>query len=131
MKKRTFIILAVSILAVSAFFGYLCVGKVKEIKAEDENGIITLTIVRGELIGAGYTLKQSMDADPHSLIQNSHPTLKYINENIVNKGYSNEQALEEIKSYINAKNGSVISAYDKGYGFSGLNWIIQRLSSIN
>lgn len=132
MKKRTLITLILSSITLLGVIIFLCVGKVKKIEIEDlDNGTTTLSIVRGKLIGVGCSIKAPMDANIEDLMpKNSHSTLKYINENIVNKGYSNEQVVQEITNYMDSINGKVISVKNEGYVFSGLDWIIQRLSNM-
>ena len=126
MKKRALIFSAIALLSIMAF---LCVGKAKKIEIEDVNGKTTLVIAKGELLASGYSVKAPIDANVDSLMPNSQGTLKYINENILNKGYNNNQVIQKITNYMNSTNGKVISIENHGYVFSGLNWIVQRLSN--
>ncbi len=129
MKKRSLITLIITSVTLLGITIGLCIGKAKKIEIEDVNGIATLIVAKGELLGAGCSIKAPIDANVESLMPNSQGTLKYINENIVNKGYSNKQVIEKITNYMNSTNGRVNSVEDHGYVFSGLGWIFQRLSN--
>lgn len=129
MKKHTFITITISSIVLLGIMISLCVGKAKKIEIEDVNGKSTLIIAKGELLGTGYSIKAPIDADLESLMLNSHDALNYINENILNKGYSNDKAIQKITNYMNSINGKVNSVEDHGYVFSGLNWINQKLSN--
>lgn len=130
MKKRSLITLIISSVTLLGTVIFLCVGKAKKITIEDVNGIATLVVAKGELLGAGCSIKAPIDADIESLMPNSHSTLNYISENILNKGYNNDKVIQEITNYMNSINGKVISVEEQGYVFSGLNWIIQKLSNM-
>lgn len=130
LKKRTLITLIFSFVTLFGIMAFLCVGKAKKITIEDVNGTTTLTVVRGDLLSSECSLQAPIDADVKFLTSNSHDTLKYISENFLNRGYTNDQVIQGITDYMNSKNGKVVSVKDQGYEFSGLNWIVKRLSNM-
>ena len=102
-RKNLLLIISLSLIGI-LLFGFLTVGKCTEITILDkENNKTSYLICKGELVSLSGTINSNKDVYTKDLLEKGLPTdnvYTYFNNNVFNKGYSNNEAVSMIKNYL-------------------------------
>ena len=111
-------------------FFVLCFGKSTRVKLSTDEGDISIVVSRGEMQAMTCGIKAGIDASvPKLMSGNRH--VSYMRENILDKGYTNDEVISKIKDYLEKNNsGKVVSIEDEGFIFVGTSWIGKYISRI-
>jgi len=132
MIKRNFLVFLLSLVGLIILLGFLTIGRcTKLIILDNENKETSYLICKGELVGKAISIREDKDINTKDLLEKADSggeSYTYFNNNIFNKGYSNNQVINMIENYLKPQ-GMKITTEDQGFILVGFKWIVHKFSN--